>query len=49
MLIINICVLFQIKSKQIVEFLCNACNKTLQNASALYTPTNAVQGGTDMN
>ena len=29
-----------------VEFLRNTCNNTLQNASALYTPTDAVQGDT---
>ena len=28
------------------EFLRNTCNNTLQNASALYTPSDAVEGGT---
>ena len=28
------------------EFIRNTCNNTPENASALYTPTDAIQGGT---
>ena len=41
-----LCLVSQLNQNKFVELLRNTCNNTLQNASALYTPIDAVQGGT---